>query len=75
MAEKLKMFDFKNLSKKYDFDKWFDGSVWKLTRGSDYECQTRSMGVGLYKAAKQRDVRLKIREVDDCIVLQAEKKQ
>lgn len=71
MAEKLDAFPetFGGM-RKYPYDKWFDGSVWKLVRGTDFKCQLISMqNCVAAKAARQR-VRVRTAIIDGNLIIQ-----
>jgi hypothetical protein len=68
MAKKLAKFDFPNHGagrSKYPLDEWFNGSIWKLTRGEDYTITTAHMRSVLYTAARNRGLRLMSSIQDD----------
>lgn len=39
---------------KYDWDTLFDGQIYKLTKGEDFECDLESFRVQAYGAARNR---------------------
>ena len=57
MAEVLDPRTFERIAKRrprsfYDFAKWSDGQVWKLTRGIDFHCTTNTINGYLYRYAE-----------------------
>jgi len=54
MAHKLKTWpDDKVPKRKYPWDRWFDGHIWKLKKGEDYDCPTRNIQVQILIRAKK----------------------
>lgn len=77
MAEVLEDFDWnavRSPRSRYDWDRWFDGNVWKLVEGEDFTAKTSSFRTSVASAAKRRghEVRTSIPE-DGIVVLQAYK--
>ena len=57
---------------KYPWDKWFDGSVWRLTRGQDFQVSLDGFRGAAGQAAKRHGVRITTRKVaDNTLLLQA----
>lgn len=57
---------------KYDWDKWFDGSVWRLTRGQDFQVSLPAFRGAAGAAAKRQGIRITTRKVaENTILLQA----
>lgn len=52
-------------SEGYDYDKMFDGHVWLLEQGEDFDCTVRSMVKGLRNAAARRGLKVRIRLVNE----------
>jgi len=52
---------------KYDWDAWFDGAVWKLKRGEDYDdvLRNRSVQAAIESAAIRRGLQVVSRNVDN----------
>ncbi|MEA2411898.1 MAG: hypothetical protein QOC77_2459 [Thermoleophilaceae bacterium] len=48
---------------KYPWEKWEDGSVWKIARGEDYEIPTQSMQVNLHLRASKDNLKVRTRTV------------
>lgn len=40
----------------YPWDRWLDGSTWRLERGTDYKVATTAMRAYAYRAARARGV-------------------
>jgi hypothetical protein len=74
MAEILEDYEFIGAgSGKYPWDLWLDGQVWKLVRGTDYECTSASMRTSAQQVGKNRnkDVRTNMIMDGKGIVVQA----
>ena len=74
MAERLDSFDFRTIGgkKKYPWELWFDGNVWKLTRGVDFFVRTEGFRSAAMGAAARRGVQIRTSCPDDqTIVIQA----
>lgn len=57
---------------KYPWDKWFDGSVWSLTRGQDFQVSLNAFRGAASQAAKREGIRITTRKVaEGTILLQA----
>lgn len=54
----------------YPYDNWFDGQVWELEQGSDYQGKTQGMIGTLYTAAKKRGGRVRTQKCDKGLVIQ-----
>jgi len=62
MAETLQQYDRQEESEIpsgrpaiYPWDDWFDGQIWRLTRGEDYEIPTSGMMSYIRKMAAERE--------------------
>lgn len=55
----------------YDWDTWFDGSVYELERGVDFEVLPESMRSAVHYAAESRGLTIKTQVQGDNIVVQA----
>lgn len=73
MAEKLDNYQFSRHphASKYPWDEWLDGSVWKLTKGEDFDVEPDSMTVTIYTTAKKRGHKVRTSKGPDFVVLQA----
>ncbi len=61
MAEKLKSFEFKSRSNStYDWDKFLDGSIYKLAQGKDFECDPKTINTMVRKQANARFKKAKV---------------
>jgi hypothetical protein len=69
MAEQLANFDFPK--KKYPWEEWLDGNIWRIKKGEDYDIDTENMRIMICN--KGRGVGKKIESTieDDSIVFQA----
>ena len=50
---------------KYPYDRWFDGKVWLLHEGVDFEQDRRGMANRIRHAAKKRGVRVTVSHRDN----------
>lgn len=62
----LKKFEFKASGIKaiYDWDKLLDGSIYQLTKGEDFNCNTQTIRMMSYKQAEKRGMGVRV-SVDD----------
>ena len=69
-------FDSSN-AKKYPWDEWLDGRIWKLTRGSDFSISAVNMRTTIYARALRRGLRasVSVKEDSTIIVMQAKPKE
>jgi hypothetical protein len=71
MAEVLKNHVFRNGNEEgYPYDQWLDGQVWKLIKGTDFNCGVKSMRVNLYNAARGRKIKIKTDLGSDYLIVQ-----
>ena len=70
MAEKLKEFDFKSASKlttapkgEYPWDDWFDGDIWVLTVGEDFQGHPLMMERVIRTSATNRKAKVNMRHI------------
>lgn len=60
---------------RYKWDTWFDGAVWRLVVGEDFD-DYLSLRVSAYQAAARRGIKCSVlREEDGNVLLQARKKR
>jgi hypothetical protein len=77
VAKQLTDFKFmprtRGRSSSYPWDEWFDGAVWKLTRGVDFPGDPHSFRTNAYAKARSRGLRLRAQVIDrgDAVVIQA----
>lgn len=73
MAEKITSkfagFGRHSTAAKYDYEKWFDGEVWKLTRGEDFQTNPLALRTTLYNAAKKFGVKVRTSIPDENTVI------
>ncbi len=50
---------------KYPYDRWFDGQVWRLDEGVDFEQDRRGMAYRIRAAAKKRGIRVTVAHRDE----------
>ena len=58
----------------YPWDDWFDGQVWELTQGEDFQIKAHSMQSPIRSAARTRDLSVHICVRGDKVYIQASKK-
>ena len=70
MAEKLKEFDFQSASKlttapkgEYPWDQWFDGDIWLLTVGEDFQGHPLMMERVIRTSATNRQAKVNMRHI------------
>jgi hypothetical protein len=75
MAEILDDYEFGKVGRNdgYPYDEWFDGQVWKLYQGVDFDCGLVSMRVNLYNAARKRGIKIRTSMRVDAVILQRER--
>lgn len=50
---------------RYPLDEWFNGKVWQLDAGEDFDAKPENIRITLSKAAKARDGKLRTALVND----------
>ena len=75
MAEILEDYKFglRGRNDAYPYDEWFDGQIWKLYQGVDFNCTAISMRINLYNAAKRKDVKIRTSMRVDAVILKRER--
>ena len=75
MAEILEDHEFSKIGRNdaYPYDEWFDGQIWKLYQGVDFNCTAISMRINLYNAAKRKDVKIRTSIRVDAVILKRER--
>jgi translation initiation factor IF-1 len=80
MATTLSKFDFTKInrtpstsrSKEYPWDQWFDGQIWKLKPGKDFDVKASALEKVIRTAANRKGKFVRVRVIDgDFVVLQA----
>lgn len=56
---------------KYPFDEWFDGNVYELVEGEDFDSKRSTMATVIHGAANKRDMIVQTRMTQDGIAIQA----
>jgi hypothetical protein len=56
---------------KHPFDEWFDGNVYELVEGEDFDSKRTTMATVLHTAATKRDLVVQTRITKDGIAIQA----
>lgn len=64
---------FPNDDSRYPWGKWLNGSIWKLTRGVDFECEPNSIRAQAIRIALRGGLKLKSSVAGNEVVLQASK--
>jgi len=65
----LENFPFRGQS--HNWDLILDGQCWRMTKGEDFSCESRSMMQSIYKEAKRREIKVRTSRDGDTIVVQA----
>lgn len=75
MAEVIETFDWnkaRTSRSRYDWDQWFDGQVWRLTKDEDFTAEVASFRSSASTAAKKRNKTVRTAlEDDSTVILQA----
>ena len=77
MANRLKSYDFSDRYRNngrvgHPWDKWLDGSPWRLRRGDDFEATVKNFQAAAARAASARGKSIRTRaESDSTVVIQA----
>ncbi len=53
----------------YPWEKWFDGSYWRLIQGEDFECSSDSIEGQIRKKAKSLGYVVSVNKEDDGVVV------
>ena len=72
MAEILEDHEFGKVGRGdgYPYDQWFDGQVWKLYQGVDFNCNLISMRENLNNAARKRGIKIQTSMRVDAVIVQ-----
>ena len=73
MAEILEDYEFVQWGPQeclYPYDEWFDGQIWKITKGIDFNCTLESMRISLFSQAKKRRIKIRTSKKDDTLIFQ-----
>jgi hypothetical protein len=73
MAKNLKSYEFASGGgrQKYPWEQWFNGDIWELTDGDDFQCNIATMRMQTHKQAKARGLRVKTAVDGGRFILQA----
>ncbi len=73
MAEVLDNFEWRKRRGKYPWDQWFDGRIWKVIQGEDFDVAVNSMRAAIYQNAKNNGLNTKITvsQKDGSVIFQA----
>ena len=69
MAEVLEKFSFTR--GRYNWDDWFDGQIWRLEQGEDFEVDPSSFRSTITAAARRYEVSVRTSVDGGSVVLQA----
>jgi hypothetical protein len=58
-------------SEKYPFDEWFDGNVYELVEGEDFDSKRSTLATVIHNAATKRDLIVQTRMTQDGLAIQA----
>jgi len=74
MSEILENYDFPLWGPKdclYPYDEWFDGQIWKISKGIDFNCTIESMRISLFNQAKKRGIKVRTsKKGNDTLIFQ-----
>jgi hypothetical protein len=56
---------------KYPFDEWFDGNVYELVEGEDFEAKRSTLATVIHNAATKREMIVATRMTQDGLAIQA----
>lgn len=56
---------------KYPFDEWFDGNVYELVEGEDFEAKRSTLATVIHNAATKRELIVATRMTKDGLAIQA----
>ena len=73
MAHRLDSYDFPpgGRSGKYPWDEWFDGHVWRLIGGEDFQTPVRNFRRQAISAAQRRGLKAQTAVKDGDVILRA----
>lgn len=72
MAEELNGYQVEQVARpEYQWDQWFNGSWWKLTKGQDFERPVEGMRTYAFNQAKKRGYRLTTKAAGDHLWIMA----
>lgn len=54
----------------YPWGEWFDGQVWSLTAGEDYQCTSQGMAANIYARAERQGVKVVVNCSRGGVILQ-----
>ena len=58
-------------AEKYPFDEWFDGNVYELVEGEDFDAKRTTLATVIHNAATKRDLIVATRMTPDGLAIQA----
>jgi hypothetical protein len=58
-------------AEKYPFDEWFDGNVYELVEGEDFDAKRSTMATVIHNAATKRELIVATRMTQDGLAIQA----
>jgi hypothetical protein len=58
-------------AEKYPFDEWFDGNIYELVEGEDFEAKRSTLATVIHNAATKRDLIVATRMTQDGLAIQA----
>lgn len=74
MAEQLDVFPeprySNNRKSKYDWERWADGSIWRLVKGEDFTCSSHALEQQARVAAVRLHKRVRVRREREALVVQ-----
>jgi hypothetical protein len=58
-------------AEKYPFDEWFDGNIYELVEGEDFDAKRSTLATVIHNAATKRDLIVATRMTQDGLAIQA----
>ena len=71
MARVVSSFPRKDRSK-YPWSQWFDGQVWELEKGADFDCTPTSVRTSALSAAFRRGIKVRTSQMGNKVFVQAQ---
>ncbi len=66
--KKFEFWEFQVARESYNWDRFLDGKIYKLTEGEDYKCKTPTFSTLARAAARKRRMSLKSSKVEGGII-------
>ena len=72
MAERLENFEFPRMNRgrrRYDWDSWTDGAVWKLVHGEDFDLSINDMRASCFNRATAVGMKCRTSSPEPCVLV------